>query len=41
MKDTHVVVFLEVLEVLVLVLSQGLGDIGVLNHIQNGLGFLL
>lgn len=41
MKKTHVVVLLEVLKILVLVLSQGLSDIGVLNHAQNRLGFLL
>lgn len=41
MKKTHVVVLLEVLEILVFVLSQSLGDIGVLNHVQDSLGFLL
>ena len=39
--DTHVVVLLEVLEILVLVLSQRLSDIGILNHVQNGLRLLL
>ena len=40
-ERTHVVVLLEVLEILVLVLSQGLGDIWILNHVQNRLSFLL
>ena len=40
-ERTHVVVLLEVLEILILVLSQSLSDIGVLNHIQNCLSLLL
>jgi len=40
-EGTHVVVLFEVVEILVLVLSQGLSDIGVLNHVQNRLSFLL
>lgn len=40
-ERTHVVVLLEVLEILILVLSQSLSDIGVLNHIQNRLSLLL
>jgi len=32
-EGTHVVVISEVLEILVLVLSQSLSDIGVLNHV--------
>ena len=40
-KGTHVVVVLEVLQILIFVLSQGLSDIGVLNHVQNRLSLLL
>ena len=40
-KNTHVVVLLEVLEILILVLPQGLSDIWVLNHVQNCLSVLL
>lgn len=40
-EGTHVVVLLEVVEILVLILSQSLSNIGVLNHVQNRLSFLL
>ena len=40
-EGTHVVVLLEVVEILVLVLSQSLSNIGVFNHVQNRLSFLL
>jgi hypothetical protein len=40
-KGTHVVVVLEVLQILIFVLSQSLSHIGVLNHVQNRLSLLL
>lgn len=40
-KKTHVVILLEIMQILDLILSQSLSDVGVLNYIQDRLGFLL
>jgi hypothetical protein len=41
MSETHVVVLLEILEILIFVLSERLCDIRVLDHIEHGLCLLL
>lgn len=40
-KETHVIVLFQVLEILIFVLSQGLSNVRVLNNIQNRLSLLL